>query len=317
MRAIFFSLLGVLAVGDGQTLVPAGRTMPVPVDSYVQNFQVFWSRGFAIYSSDDTGSITVYDTSGQGPLVASQVKIWPDKTSELRIVHAAASGDGTFAVSGAAYASTGESTGFLAFFGKGAPVKLIQLPTTALFRIAFADDGTVWAIAREVDSTLQDLPLYNTLRHYDTNGKLLGSTLPNTMFPGKGSAMYSPSLSIAAGTIGVYLDRAKTWVELTLDGSLKGTWTVPAQVVSSGQRPHSGLIYLTDSGRIARLSWTTGKQPADSTSTIEYMTKAGASLASTPINVSSALSSQVFFHGFTGEQLVWESKGTLTWGSIQ
>ncbi len=316
MRASFFLLLAFSAVGVGQSLLPAGRSMPVPPDAAFENLQAFWSRGYAIYASDDTGSVTVYDTSGNQPSMVNQIRIWPDLTIQLNLVHAAASGDGSiFAVSGAAFASVGTSTSFLALFGRSGPVKLIQLPNTGLFRVAFADDGTLWAIAREVDSTWTDLPEYNTLRHYDSTGKLLGSVLPVSTFSTKRAPMYTPSLSVTADTVGVYFDRAKTWVELGYDGAVKGRWTVPDTLAPAPRHPHPGWIYLTASDQIVRLSWTSGKQQSDFASTVEYLTKSGSSLTSAPVYVPP--SAYAFYYGIQGDQLIWQKAGVLNWGAIK
>ncbi|HVO96884.1 MAG TPA: hypothetical protein VMT15_02410 [Bryobacteraceae bacterium] len=318
MRTATLCLLAVAASLDGQSLTPPVRTLPVPVDASPPNMRSFWSRGYAIYSDLNTGSISVYETSGQRAKVVSQVQIWPNGTYSLDITSAAAAPRGTiFAASGSAYASTGEATGFLAFFGGGGPVKLVQLPYTGLFRVAFADDGTLWAIVREV-STFTALPEYNTLRHYDSTGKMLGSLLPASAFPGLPRAMLMPSLSASSETIGVYYDLARVWIELGYDGSTKGRWSVPDVVVPNGQRVRtlSISLSLTASGRVVRVSSTRGSQPS-ACSNVEYLTKSGPSLVSTPVNVSPAFSGPAFIRGFLGDQIVWQAKGMLNWSNFQ
>ena len=301
----------------GQALMPPSRTLTIP-NVYLANAKVFWSHGYTIYAADEGGSVSVYDTKGTNPNVVLQSRLLPDGATSLLITDATASPSGNvFAASGTASASNGPITGLLAFFGPGRTPLLVQLPNTGLFRVVFADDGTVWAMVRQTDSSFEELGDYNIMRHYDANGKYLGSAIPRSTFIGKRPPMYTPSLSSSKDTIGIFFDRPKLWVEMSYNGSVKGQWTVPAVPLAQGQTLPISYVYWSDSGRVIRLSWTSGPQMKDHLPLVEQLVKSNQSLASTPVDLSAVAPFRPYFLGLGGDEVVWlEDSSKLHWSKL-
>ncbi len=92
-------------------------------------------------------------------------------------------------------------------------------------RVIFGPDGTLWAFGRVYDNNFNDLPDYATLRHYDAQGKLIGTALPRSAFPaGKFSPSHDCLLAATGDRIGIYSHGAARWAEVSLEGALIGMW---------------------------------------------------------------------------------------------
>ncbi len=303
----------------GESLSSPDRTLRVP-NAYILRAVPIWSRGYLIYAGEDDGSATVYATASDQYQVACQTRIWPAGAERVLITHAAACPSGSiFAVSGGAFAPNGIGTGFIAFFGQGRTQLLVQLPNTGLLRIVFADDGTLWALVRQVDSSFNELGEYNLLRHYDINGKFLGSAVPRPNFQGTKSPMYNPSLSASHDTIGIYFDRPSAWMELSYDGSVKGLWQVPRVPLSQGQRLGNSRLYLTTSNQVVRVSWLNGSQSKDRATLVDHFQKSGPGLAPTPVDFTAMAPFRPTILGIDGEDhLVWlQNSSQIDWSKLQ
>jgi len=295
------------------------RTLNVPA---ALGANAIWSRGYLFHLASDDGAIGVYSTAGDVYQVAAQTRIALDGGKVLNYQDAAAGPSGTvFAATGSGLSADGGRTGLIAFFGpeSKAPV-IVQLPGTAVFRIVFADDGTLWALVRQYDSAFQELPEYNLLRHYDSNGKLLGAAVPRSSFKktldDRKVPMYIPSLTASHDTIGLYLDKVETWMELAYDGSMKGQWQVPKVQVGEGQNLKFSRIYLTTSNQLVRMSPVGAKKP---TNLVDDLQKSGTNLVATPLNWGSLAPFHPYFLGVEGEDQVvsLENSNTLHWSKLQ
>jgi hypothetical protein len=278
----------------------------------------YWSRGYLIQMNDNDGTVIVHSALSDQSAVKCQVKVWPQGTSRVRLSHAAAAPSGeTFAVSGTAFASNGALSGFIDFFGLSGTQLFVQLPNTGPMRIVFADDGTLWVIARQVDTAFQELGEYNTLLHYNVAGKFLGSAQPRSGFPGTKSPMFVPSLTSSHDALGIYYDRAGIWVELSYDGSVKGRWQVPPIQLEDGQTLVRSQVYLTDTNQLVRVSSLNGKQPKHHATHIERLNKSDGVLVRTPIDLA-GLPSQPYVLGVDSSYVVWFEDATrLQWSKLQ
>lgn len=324
MSKIFLVALCVplSAILSAEVLSAPERSMPSP---NLGGTITSWSRGYLIQlaNENEDGSIRVYSTNGDVFQLASQTRVWPEGTQAITLIDAAASPSGAvFAATGHTTATNGASSSFIAFFGPGRTQLLVQLPNSGIYKVAFAGDGTLWVLARQFDSAFQELGDYNALRHYNTDGKFLGAAIPRSGFAGTLSAtsppMSHPSLTISPDTVGVYLDKAETWVELAYDGSVKGQWSVPKNALTPGQRQVTDELLLTGSGQIIRETALNGKQPADRTRKIDHLRKSGSTLVPTSVDASAYVSAHPFFLGIDGDQVVWlEDSTKLNCSSIQ
>ncbi len=282
-----------------------------------------WSRGYVFYRGSEDGSLRVYDAAYDPVKSFYETRIWPDGASIVRLNCAAASPRGIFVVGGTAFSSSGAGTGLVAFFGPNRTQRLVQLPNTGTMALAFADDGTLWVLVRQIDSSLHELSAYDLVCQYTAEGKLIRSTVPRTNFPDneKGLTYSNASISVSADTIGIYLDMAGIWTELSYDGAPKGRWQVQRPQVGEGRRLLREQLVMTSSNEVVYVSTISGKQPKDVIMKTERLIKSGPSFVSTPID-SSALQfgfpNFPYLIGVDGGQLVWMSHNDrIQWTAIE
>jgi hypothetical protein len=209
-----------------------------------------WQNGFllAYQTHNEPSAIFVFDRTGQ--LVLDK-RIEIPELGEILIRDTAASLDGRFAITG-----TGKTTGaFVATLtASGATAWMVNNPSYAAERSAFAPDGTLWALGHIVDPSIrrwQDMPNYPTLRQYDREGHLVRSMLPRTSFAFK--TWQQPDahafLITTPDRIGIYSEPAREWVEVSADGEVLGRWKgvdVPEHDhVTGAALLRNGDVYVT------------------------------------------------------------------------
>jgi hypothetical protein len=306
-------------VSASEKLSSPNRTVTVPED-YERPVPVI-TRGYVLYPGDEDGSVTVYATAEDQAKIVFQTTIHPEGSSIVRIYGLAAASPGVFA-SACGTSTTGAGApngGFIAFFGPGTTQVLVPLPSLGPSRIAFAGDGTLWALVREHDSTFNELAEYDFLRHYDASGKFLGSAIPRSSVKSASIPTSTASISASNDTIGVYFDRAGVWLELGYDGSVKGRSQVPGIQMSSGQKvTQFDRLELTGSNEVVRVSMLSGKENTDHVTRVAHLHKSDASLDSSPVDSSALPSRQPYFLGMDGDQFVWAGNpGKLYWSKLE
>jgi hypothetical protein len=307
------------AVGSEKVSTP-NRTMSVSQD-YSDQTMPLWSRGYVFYLGSEDGSVTVYSAGTDSAKIALQTRIWPAGTSIVRMHAASAAPSGIFAVGGTAFTGSGSGSGFIAFFGPGQNPMLVQLPNTSIAALVFADDGTLWALVRQIDSSLNELSAYDLIRHYSVEGRLLGTAISRSALASatKGVTQGAASMTASRDTIGVYLDRAGIWAELSYDGSIRGLWQFPKTPLGAGQRLGFERVVLTGANEVIRASEVRGKNPKDTIVKVEQLQKSGASLTPAALDYSAVSSvSYPFLMGADNDQLVWHaSRDKILWTKLE
>jgi hypothetical protein len=201
-------------------------TRRVSVDpSSDTNYLPKWQRGYFLRYDNDNAAVYAIDRSGK---VAMRSRIALDHVVSTHIYDISASPSGGFAVAFTSLSSTGSPAAFIAWLdANGKSIRLIQLTTSAVVRLCFVDDGSLWALVREHDSLGYEPADYSVLRHYDSNGILIGSAVPRHLFATKQFPAQQGSLVASHDRIGLYADGARMWIELSYDGQILGSWTIP------------------------------------------------------------------------------------------
>lgn len=156
----------------------------LPSDAESHN-RTKWSRDLYIYIDDDvvSPSLFVFDRSGK-QIYNSLLQI--PGVDRMRVDDFEAAPDGTLWLCGSSHAAGGQASSFLAHItNDGQDVHFTETSPYQPNQLSVAPDGTVWTAGLELipgvhDS--QDRAKLNasadTLRHYDSRGKLLASAVP-------------------------------------------------------------------------------------------------------------------------------------------
>lgn len=128
--------------------------------------------------------IHVSDRSGQARV---DVDIAPPEAARITINGVAVSLSGRIAASGVAFSPEGAFSGFLLWLNPdGTIVRYVRLDSADPARVCFSPDGTLWALVRGFQQPDgREMAQYDMLRHYDQNGRLLGTALPKSSVPRK------------------------------------------------------------------------------------------------------------------------------------
>ncbi|HYL31162.1 MAG TPA: hypothetical protein VEU27_14685 [Gemmatimonadales bacterium] len=239
------------------------RAVQIPRDFTGQPLPAF-SGGFLLAYDFERAIVWSYDRTGKTLI---EVPLSLPEVKRIQIWDAAASLDGTVAVSGSATNDGGWTTVPLVFWVSpgGKVARVVRTEPFAATALAFSSDGTLWAAGRAheiVDGIYREPPEYDVLRQYDAQGRLLRTTLPRGAFPagvrtratiaGAGPAA-SAFLMANGDRIGFYSENTNAYFELSPSGGVLGSWRVAAppegvdilgaaltssgSVFLSGQRP--------------------------------------------------------------------------------
>lgn len=182
-------------------------------------------RGYIVGLDYDTATVYALNDYGQ---TAMQARVWPTDAVKVILGDISAAPNGTFAVAASAFNDAGAPSAFLAWLdATGRIERLVQLPQAAAIRISFAPDGTLWALVRERDGNFDEVPDYDMLRQYDSNGRLMQTALSRKMFSNKTYPGKLAHMSVSNDRIGLYLEGPSAWVELSITGELLGSWQLP------------------------------------------------------------------------------------------
>lgn len=227
--------LFVLGTLPAQTLTVVREA---PLDRTLANTLVVpkWDHGVLLtHETGDTGSsVYAFDRSGQ---LKFRTPIQPPQAVRIIVDDIAAAPDGTFAVAAGTFGPKGEMASVLAFLNTAGEVtRYVRLePSTGVFNLCFAPDGTLWALVRVFDQSFKELAQYNMLRHFDASGRLVGSALPRSTFAANSGRFPAEAghLFASRDRIAVFAPEMGTWTELSLSGEITGHWKLPLPFQSS------------------------------------------------------------------------------------
>ena len=135
----------------------------------------------------------------------------------------------------------------------GAEQQFIDTGTYVAERIAMAPDHTFWTLGnpRRGPFTPEDRQ-FRKVRRYSADGTLVGEFLPASLFPlvKKGQAISGgpigdPFIAVAQDRVGIYYPANQSWMELDIEGRIRGRWTLPLPV---------WRLAYTQAGRLFSLS---------------------------------------------------------------
>lgn len=277
---VFLSFASTVAGQNGQVtkLVPkAVRAMNYDVlpSGAPFHFRTKWSNDWFIGVDDDLGtpSFWVFDRSGRS-LFNTAIQV--PAADKLRIDDFAAAPDGTIWAAVHAISTTRQQSFFLARIDKDEQnTVIIQTASYRPCRVTVAPDGTVWTAGYENSQDNADL-LDNgrdVVRHFDSNGKLIGSTLPLER-TGIVRAMtgFLGATKDRIGWYSPYTNKPGTYVEFSPDMTVLNVYPVIAAPENVDYMVDG--FALTPSGKVfARASSAVGKGLPPTLFTLDRSTK--------------------------------------------
>jgi hypothetical protein len=162
----------------------------------------------------DLEQSVVWSSDATGRVVTSAHLALPE-AGRFLIKEVAAKADGTLVVATSAYSVNGQGASLLIWISpSGAVLRTVRTSPFAAFTVAFAGDGTLWALGRA-------LPEHDMIRRYNSNGKLIQSLLPKSTFHSDASLLYRECrLAPFGDRVGLYSGRTREWIELSLSGEV-------------------------------------------------------------------------------------------------
>jgi hypothetical protein len=186
-----------------------------------------WDHGHLL--GFDFLNTTAFSYGRKGDLEFLTPVVIPD-AARVMIRDVAASPLGGYAVVGTAVSPAGAAAALLVLLTPDGQInKIIRTSPVALKCIAYAPDGTLWAVAREYDQEFRELASHDMLRHYDASGALLGHAVSRqALSTGAREPAHAPHIAIAADRVGFYADGAGLWTEVSFGGAILGQWRLPS-----------------------------------------------------------------------------------------
>lgn len=223
MKRTLWSLLLCAFCASAQVVHTLSLSGPLRTVAMNADHTAKWERGKLLRFDDDTSTVFALDRSGK---VVTQAQIHLDQAIAGHIWDVSVSPQGTLAVALEGLSKAGAAAGFIVWLdGSGKTAKLVQLPF-GVWRVCFADDGTLWAQVIVPDRGNESSD-YDVLRHYDSNGVLIGTAVPRLLFATKNIRLNMSSLVASPDRIGLYEFESRTWVEVSYVGKLLGSWKMP------------------------------------------------------------------------------------------
>jgi hypothetical protein len=155
----------------------------------------------------------------------------------IHVVEVAASSRGEIAVIGDAY--TGDAPRGTTFLARIAADRKSQIITRVwpycAMVVTFAPDGSIWTVGHLKDEENTRIISLNVLRHFDSSGKILGSTTLTV----KGSEIAATSYLHASGDRVGWFTRSNEYIEFSLDGTEMARYNGPD---GATERDISGVV---------------------------------------------------------------------------
>ncbi len=233
---------------------------PVQVSTPANGHEVVlpkWENGFfaSFDAPGDSLSPLVYVHDRNGKALFDFAVTVPESV-DTGITDLAVAPSGQIAVAGGGAVADGRNSGFIAFFGtKGEARFMVRTSPFLARRIRFANDGSLWALGWELSADGAERPVYDMLRQYGPDGKLMRSAMPRSIFRAPGSSILQQSyLAVFGDSAGVYSHKTNEWIVLSAKtGQIVERWTGLSgekdMVVRALGVTASGSVFLTcDSG---------------------------------------------------------------------
>ena len=260
---------------------------------------------------------TVWAFNRDGRSVAT-VKITLPETERFSIKEAAVAPDGKLAVTGTAHGRDGKTTATIVWADRtGAVAKVVRTSPFTAFHIAFAGDGTLWAVGRVHDERLESQAGHDVMRQYGQDGRLRKTVLPDNTFPpaaSKRHPCYESFLVAGGDRIGLYCATANEWVELSAAGEILGRFKAPVpanEAITGAALSPAGDLWISVQSKASGLN-----PHSQSTGIMRFDRKARefkpAGISSSPPDPAMALA------GSDGSELVlYRGEGTFHWFPVE
>ena len=183
-----------------------------------------FQNGFLIDSDvADSGLSQIYIYSRTGAEVM-HLKMAIPGALRADVYDFAVSPGGVFAVSGVAFTSDGAYAGYIAWIGSdGSIQRVVRTNPFGAFRLAFSGDGNLWASGKVQKPDQTEESVYDIIRRFDAEGRLIGSSLPRSSFAiplNKRNPAANAFLMQLGDGIAFYNPWPREWIQLTSSGSV-------------------------------------------------------------------------------------------------
>lgn len=224
--------------------------------------------------------------------------------------------DGGLAIAATASSREGAVSSLIVLTdSRGVIERIVRTTPFTVFHLAAGPDGSLWAVGREHDSKLDEVPDYDILRQYDRQGRFVRSTLRKSSFElkrGKWHPAYESWLSASRDRVALYCVTAGELVEVSSHGELlgrQGVSGIPADAQATG-------IALTSSGG---LYVSTLSRSSQQTPVYRLDRPAGQFVQTRAVDLASNHRGMLNIAGSDGEDVVFYAKWptTLIWSRME
>ncbi len=246
---LFFgvALLAALSLKGQVAQGPPKRTFTHDRD--VQTYSVFqevprWDWGLLVgITANHSNGPVIYAIDRDGR--KEETLFTFDDASLIHVIEVAASASGEIAVVGSAYTGDGRGTTFLARISADRKSQIVTRvwPYCAMV-VTFAPDGTVWTVGHLNDEDNTRVIALNVLKHFDSSGKILGSTTISAKGTDTAEISY---LHASRDRVG-WFTRSNEYIEFSLDGSEIARYNGPD---GATEREISGVVLGEDNEVVA------------------------------------------------------------------
>ncbi len=213
-----------------------------------------WNGGYLTSKAATLEEWTTYDHAGNVVSVCKLGGALPE-IANMRIKYVAVTPQRGFAVAATAQApksgSTDTNVGLILLVNWACGIThVVRMDASAAAFLAFDSDGSLWALVRAVrvsDHAWEESSSYDLIRHYDADGRLIGTALPRSHFPPDRYPTYHAFFQVAKDRVGFFAESTNRWVEIAKTGKLLGEWSV---VDSSGAKETVRNVVVTDDDQV-------------------------------------------------------------------